>query len=71
MQRQKARSPGRAGKRQKLGAEIPSAYCLLPSACSVQRGITLIDTVVGSALMLLVFVGPAANFGFAERNFYG
>src|SRR3989344_4871249 len=27
-----------------------------------QRGITLIDTLVGSALMLLVFVGIAATF---------
>ena len=37
-----------------------STFCLVPPAYS--RGVTLLDTVIGSALMLLVFVGIAAAF---------
>jgi hypothetical protein len=40
----------------------PIAYCLLPFAYQRSRGMTLIDTIVGSALMLLVFLGIAAIF---------
>src|SRR3989338_5991951 len=39
-----------------------NAFCLVPSAYSRSRGITLLDTIVGSALMLVVFVGVAAAF---------
>jgi len=39
-------------------------------AIDASRGITLLDTLVGTALMLVVFLGPATNFGFAEGNGY-
>lgn len=41
---------------------FPKTYNLKPETCGGSRGMSLIDTVVGSALMLLVFLGIAAAF---------
>ncbi|MDO8481938.1 MAG: carboxypeptidase regulatory-like domain-containing protein [bacterium] len=41
---------------------FPTNYRLQTTNCRASRGVTLIDTIVGSALMLFVFVGIAGVF---------
>ena len=44
------------------GYSFPSGYWLLANSSYASRGVTLIDALVGTALMLLVFIGIAAVF---------
>ena len=50
------------GNRQQKKLHNSGARCPVPGALCTQRGMTLIDTVVGTAIMLIVFMGVFAAF---------